>query len=28
MGCYDDCCKCNAGNITHWMRLPDPPSRE
>jgi hypothetical protein len=25
MGCYDDCCGCNAANITHWMKLPEPP---
>jgi hypothetical protein len=25
MGCYDDCCSCYAANITHWMKLPEPP---
>lgn len=25
VGCYDDCCKCTAGNITHWMDLPEAP---
>ena len=24
-GCYDDCCGCNAPNITHWMELPGDP---
>lgn len=25
MGCYDDCCDCKAGNITHWMDIPKAP---
>jgi len=24
-GCYDDCCECCAGNVTHWAELPEPP---
>lgn len=26
MGCYDGCCKCSNGNVTHWMELPDAPA--
>jgi hypothetical protein len=22
VSCYDDCCDCEASNITHWMELP------